>query len=260
MKIINSLICKVILLVAIQQAYFLPAFSQSKKDQIEILILQKDSLSQTLLKERKLSETYKVQQEQLITTLEIKLKEIELKLLQANQAINDKNKEVKGLQNEINMLTDSINLVNEKLQITLNENLENSLIDKPLFDNSSFNGVEISFPDFLLGKKINSSLCSIYDHPGDIRFITREDGLVHIAGDHWGGKIVKTLFAENQKSIIVIHDVYNEQGYMGLNEYQLFFNNEGQLFELISNEKKKLYFCNDGKEFIYKFKLTDFVK
>jgi hypothetical protein len=260
MKIINSLIFKVILFVAVQQTCLLPAFSQSKKDQIETLILQKDSLSQTLSKERKLSETYKVQQEQLITTLEIKLKEIELKLLQANQAINDKNKELKGLQNEIKTLTDSINLLNEKLEITLNENLENSLEDRPIFDNSSFNGVEISFPKFLIGKKTNRSLCSIYDSQGDIGFYMREDGHVYISGDHWGGKIVKTLFAESQESIIIIHDVYNGEEYMGLGNHQLFFNKEGQLFELISNEKKKLYFCNDGNEFIYKFKLTDFVK
>jgi len=236
------------------------AFPQSKKDQIETLILQKDSLLQTLSKERKLSETYKVQQEQLITTLEIKLKEIELKLLQANQAINDKNKEVKGLQNEINTLTDSINLVSEKLEITLNENLENSLIDKPLFDNSSFNGVEISFPDFLIGKKTNSSLCSINDSEGDIGFYMREDGHVYISGDHWGGKIIKTLFSEDQESILIIHDLHNEEGYMGLWDRQLFFNKYGELYELINNEKRKLYLCNSGNEYVYKFRLIDFVK
>ena len=237
------------------------AFSQSKKDQIETLILQKDSLLQTLSKERKLSETYKVQQEQLITTLEIKLKEIELKLLQANQAINDKNKELKGLQNEINTLTDSINILSEKLEITLNANLENSLEDRPIFDNSSFNGVEISFPNFLIGKKTNTSQCSIYDSVGDIGFYKREDdGLLYISGDHWGGKVIKTLFSENQESIILIHDLYNEEGYMGLRDRQLFFNKDGKLYELINNEKRKLYLCNDGNEFVYKFRLSDFVK
>ena len=115
MKIINSLICKVILLVAIQQMCLLPVYSQSKKDQIEILSQQKDSLLQILSKERKLSETYKVEQEQLFTTLQIKLREIELKLLQANQAINEKNKEVKGLQNEILVLSDSLNFLRSKL-------------------------------------------------------------------------------------------------------------------------------------------------
>lgn len=115
MKIINSLIFKVILLVVIQQICLLPAYSQSKKDQIEILILQKDSLSQILSKERKLSETYKVQQEQLIITLEIKLNEVELKLLQANQAINEKNKEVRGLQNEILILSDSLSFLKSEL-------------------------------------------------------------------------------------------------------------------------------------------------
>jgi hypothetical protein len=236
------------------------AFSQSKKDQIETLILQKDSLLQTLSKERKLSETYKVQQEQLITTLEIKLKEIELKLLQANQAINDKNKEVKSLQNEINTLTDSINILSEKLEITLNANLENSLEDRPIFDNSSFNGIEISFPYFLIGKNTNRSSCSINDSEGDIGFYRREDGHVYIYGDHWGGKIIKTLISEDQESIILIHDVYNEDRYMGLGNHQLFFNKDGKLYELINNEKRKLYLCNDGNEFVYKFRLTDFVK
>lgn len=115
MKIINSLICKVILLVAIQQICFISAFSQSKKDQIETLILQKDSLSQTLSKEREMTEKYKNEQEQKINLLNNRLKDIELKLLQANQAINEKNKEVMGLQNEILILSDSLSFLKSEL-------------------------------------------------------------------------------------------------------------------------------------------------
>lgn len=90
-------------------------FSQSKKEQIESLIFQKDSLLQTLSKEREMGGKYKNEQEQKINSLNNRLKDIELKLLQANQAIFEKNKEVKGLQNEILVLSDSISFLNSEL-------------------------------------------------------------------------------------------------------------------------------------------------
>jgi chromosome segregation ATPase len=114
----------VILFIAIQQIGLLPAFSQSRKDQIEILFSQKDSLLQTLSKEREMAEKYKNEQEQLIISLKNNINEVEFKVTQANKSIDEKNKNLKNLQNQIITLIDSVNSIKEKLDIIKNENLK----------------------------------------------------------------------------------------------------------------------------------------
>jgi hypothetical protein len=91
------------------------AFSQSKKDQIETLIIQKDSLLQTLSKEREMLKTSKIELEEIINLLKNKLKDVEFQVIQAKSSITAKNEEIMGLRNEILVLSDSINLLKANL-------------------------------------------------------------------------------------------------------------------------------------------------
>lgn len=108
MKIINSLIFKVILLVVIQQTCLLPAFSQSKKEQIETLILQKDSLMKVIEFEREKDSLYKAKQGQLILTLNSGIKQYENQLTQSKRIIDEMDKKLQTLEIRIKSFSDSI--------------------------------------------------------------------------------------------------------------------------------------------------------
>lgn len=103
MKIINSLICKVILLVAIQQTCLFPTFSQSKKDQIEILIFQKDSLGKVLENERGISNQKFQKYENEFRDLKSQLSKIQLGLTITNKELNS----LKTANDSLISLTDS---------------------------------------------------------------------------------------------------------------------------------------------------------
>lgn len=104
MKIINSFICKLILLVAIQQTCLLPAFSQSKKDQIEILIFQKDSLGKVLENERGISNQKLQKYENEFRDLKSQLSKNQLGLTITNKELNS----LKTANDSLISLTDSL--------------------------------------------------------------------------------------------------------------------------------------------------------
>ncbi len=85
-----------------------PVFSQSKKEQIEILIFQKDSLTKFIHIEREKDSLYKAKQDQLIFTLNSGIKQYENQLAQSMRIIEGMDKKLQMLEKRIKSFSDSI--------------------------------------------------------------------------------------------------------------------------------------------------------
>jgi len=84
------------------------AFSQSKKEQIEILINQKDSLTKFIHIEREKDSLYKAKQDQLIFTLNSGIQQYENQLAQSMVIIEGMDKKLQMLEKRIKSFSDSI--------------------------------------------------------------------------------------------------------------------------------------------------------
>ena len=145
------------------------AFSQSKKEQIESLIFQKDSLLNSLLMEREISKTYKIESIRKIQSLNNSIKEFEFKVLQLDLNIEEKDENEEVLQKQIKVLTDSI-----KNFVSHDEYLRKLIIDKYL-KNKTF------------GIKYYRSYTGVGPDGGSITTILEQNGKFHIEDMRNGG-------------------------------------------------------------------------
>ena len=84
-----------------------PAFSQSKKDQIETLIFQKDSLKKVIEFERENDSIKKAKQDQLISAQNGVIKQLENQLSQSKRMIEELSKKLMMLEGRVQFFSDS---------------------------------------------------------------------------------------------------------------------------------------------------------
>lgn len=108
-------------------------FSQSKKEQIETLIFQKDSLVVVIEEFRKLAKENKVEQEQLIETLNSRIIEIEKKLMRSLLLIEEKEKLLFNIQKEAKVLSDSTKLLKAELASLRTEKIKTIIIGQQVW-------------------------------------------------------------------------------------------------------------------------------
>ena len=91
------------------------AFSQSKKDQIEVLIFQKDSLGRVLEKERQLNSHQVKQLESKISKLNSDMALIQKELTQSKKVLAEKEEKILGHQLDHDLREDTIRSLREEL-------------------------------------------------------------------------------------------------------------------------------------------------
>jgi hypothetical protein len=91
------------------------AFSQSKKDQIETLIFQKDSLKKVIEFEREKDSTKKAKQDQLISAQNGVIKQLENQLSQSKRMIEELSKKLMMLEGRVQFFSDSAAFLKSEL-------------------------------------------------------------------------------------------------------------------------------------------------
>ncbi len=82
-------------------------FAQSKKEQIEILILKKDSLTRVIELEREKDSVYKAKQDQFISTLNSVVEQHEIQQAQSKRLIEEMGEKIIALEERIKSFSDS---------------------------------------------------------------------------------------------------------------------------------------------------------
>jgi hypothetical protein len=99
--------------------FFLPLhglIAQSKKEQIESLIFQKDSLIKIVEREQEQSRAFKIDQEKLISSINNAVKEFEKQLIQSKGMIEEMNNKLTALEQKIKIYSDSTLFFKSELQ------------------------------------------------------------------------------------------------------------------------------------------------
>ena len=89
--------------------------AQSKKEQIEILILKKDSLTRVIELEREKDSVYKAKQDQFISTLNSVIEQHEIQQAQSKRMIEEMDKKIIALEERIKPFSDSLSYLQSEL-------------------------------------------------------------------------------------------------------------------------------------------------
>ena len=114
-------------------------FSQSKKEQIEILVYQRDSLLQSLVKVQELIKVNTKEQEKLLLTLNNRIKEVENEIYQSIKLSEEKDKYLLNLERDIKLLSDSSILLKKELSILKIPKLKEVTIGQQIWTTENLN-------------------------------------------------------------------------------------------------------------------------
>lgn len=109
------------------------AFSQSKKEQIEVLIFQKDSLVMVTEELKQKARIFKVEQDQLVDTKNSKIIEIEKKLMESLLVIEEKDKMLLNIQKELKLFFDSTKTLKAELTLLKSQNIKTIIIGQQVW-------------------------------------------------------------------------------------------------------------------------------
>ncbi len=194
-------------------------FSQSKKEQIEILTHRVDSLNNVLKTDRNLNNQKELEYKEQISSLqkqlenlngtltktkeELSKKDVELK--NSNQELINKTMELKALKNQIYEKEERIKILSnqvQKLKTTTNFNLE--LQKFKVEEIFAFNGA-ISWQITLI---INEKLIDTFYPAWDIEPIDKEGSKIEVISDEWNRQYSLINLTDQQiKVILTFHDI-----------------------------------------------------